>query len=309
MKNGNTIIISVSRLLSLLHRRPDPLGYVRLVDTRDEDLKDVMAQNTESLLNLAILTDKYECHESLNSISETLLSDFAFSSARDAIDFSQAVQVAAAAYLLQQPRYFRLFTKRLVTDHTQAFATVKLPPQIPPDQRFLITTELEKQSSESYTHISERIQTFPNDICGTNGSSCVYPSPTDPLFIRRITNCILTPDDAAWPTTRSEGVTLRHLLHGLYHLERLQRVLWCTRDRVRTYGSVGPEEFVRICARVDSLFLPGVCLVCTREGRECDCLSEMATVRWVLQDPHLFGAGPAYANRSEYGLTGRGGSD
>jgi hypothetical protein len=297
------------RLLVLLHSRPDPMAHShpRLIDVKDEDLKDVLLRSTDPLLHLAILVDKYECHEALNLVSETLLSDFAFPSARDAVDFSQAVQIAAAAYLLQQPRYFRLFTKRLVTDHTEALTTLELPFQIPSKQSFLIRTELEKQSSESYAYISERIQLYSSDTCGKNGSDCKYPQPTDALFLKRLTDSVLTPDDK-WPAERSEEITLRHLLHGLYHLERLQRVLWCVHDRVRTYGSVDPEEFVRLCIRIDGLYLPGACLVCTRAGHECDCLSSVEyanAARWVAKDSFMFGAGPAYRDRSEYGLTGR----
>ena len=298
------------RLLVLLHSRPDPMAHShpRLIDVKDEDLKDVLLRSTDPLLHLAILADKYECCEALNYVSETLLSDFAFPSARDAVDFSQAVQIAAAAYLLQQPRYFRLFTKRLVTDHTEALTTLELPFQIPSEQSLLIRTELEKQSSESYAYISERIQLYSSDTCGKNGSDCKYPQPTDALFLKRLTDSVLTPDDK-WPIDRSEEFTLRHLLHGLYHLERLQqRVLWCVHDRVRTYGSVGPEEFVRLCTRIDDLYLPGACLVCTRAGHECDCLSSVEyanAARWVAKDSFMFGAGPAYRDRSEYGLTGR----
>lgn len=295
------------RLLCLLHRRPDPMSQSRLIDVKDEDLADALVRTTDPLLQLAILTDKYQCHEALELVSETLLSDFAFPSARDAVSFSQAAQIAAAAYLLRQPRYFRLFTKRLVTDHTEAFETLELPLEIPFKQSALIRSELEYQSSKSFTHNLYIIEEHSRDRCVENGSNCEDPQPEDALFLKRIASCVLTPDDE-WPAKRSDGITLRHLLHSLYHLERIQRVLWCIHDRVRTYGSVGPENFVMLCTRIDDLFVTGVCLTCTEEGRECNCFSTAEhanAARWVAKDPFLFGAGPAHRNRSEHGLTGR----
>lgn len=199
------------RLLCLLHCRADLTSYPRLIDEKDEDLKDILVQSTDPLLDLAILIDKYECQDALDLVSETLLFDFAFPSARDSVDFSQAVQIASAAYLLQQPRYFRLFTKRLVTDHTESLTTLQLPLRIPFKQSSPIKFELEKQSSETYAFLFGRIQDFSKDLCGKNGSDCTYPQPTDALFLDHITSCVLTPRDK-WPTKRSEGIIFRHLL-------------------------------------------------------------------------------------------------
>ena len=305
---------SMHRLLCLLHHRPDPGSYERLVDVKDEDLATSnLINGADSLRRLAIVIDKYQCQEALKNVSESLLSDFTFPSVRDAIRFDSTLRLVAAAYLLRQPRFFRLFTKRLVTDYADDLDEVQFWYEIPHKQALLIRSELEKQSFEAYTELDRRIQSHTTDQsrCVKGGTICVRPPPRDALLVQRIIECVVPPGEK-WPSDRSSGITLRHLLHGLYHLERIQRISWCAHHRVRTYGSVGPEDFVRICMWVDKLFVTGLCLGCTRDGKACDCdadsVPHAGAIRRVYRDSFLFGAGPAYEDRSKYGLTGREGS-
>jgi hypothetical protein len=149
-------------------------------------------------------------------------------------------------------------------------------------------------------------------------------SPRDNLIVHRITQCILPPkrseeeeeeeeeEGETWPIERSEGISLRTLLHGLRRLERIQRIAWCNIHGERMYGSVGLEDFERICTRVDEVFVTGVCLGCTRSGRECDCEADSVphagSLRFVSRDSYLLGAGPTYEDESEDGSTGVEGS-
>jgi hypothetical protein len=289
----------IHRFFCLLHRVPDPESGYRLIDRKDDDLKRSVPSATMSLLNLARMTDKYQCHQSLGLISESLLSDFATPHSRDGLNFFWTTQAAAAAYLFRQPRYFRLFTKRLVTDHIEE--SEDFPDDVPKDQRSLIEAELAKQSSNSYTLIHNRINDFATDACAKE-TSCRLAK--DNTLVQRITDSVLSPQEPeeTWPTERSQGISLRLLLHGLYRLDRFQSISRCSNHRARTYGSVGGADFAKICEETDENFVTGLCLECIRSCKACDCQVDSvpyaSALRFVRRDAYLLGAEPLPENRS-----------
>jgi hypothetical protein len=297
---------AIHRFFCLLHRQPDPDSGQRLIDKKDDSLKGLVPTATSSLLSLAILTDRYKCHQSLELISESLLSDFAAPRSRDALGFFWTTQAAAAAYLFRQPRYFRLFTKRLVTDHIDGF--VDFPNEFPKKQCSLIKAELANQSSKSYTYIHGRVHAYATDECAQD-ADCELA--VDNTLVRRITESVLSPQEpeaAAWPTERGQGFSIRQLLHGLYSLERIQSITWCNKHRTRTYGSVGIGDFTMICEKADQGYTKGLCLSCTRSGKACDCqfdsVSYASAIRFVHRDAYLLGAEPLPRNRfAEHNLT------
>jgi hypothetical protein len=106
-------------LFRLLHNRLDPGSAAhRLFDATAGDLPNAVIDGAYHSYQLAILVDKYQCHEAFEVVAEALFSELNFPSARDAIGLDQAVQIVTAAYLLHQPRYFQLFTKCLATDYS-----------------------------------------------------------------------------------------------------------------------------------------------------------------------------------------------
>jgi hypothetical protein len=303
------------RLLRLLHNRPDPgTAEHRMFDIRDLDLRPAVKDGAGHLHQLAILVEKYQCQEALAMTSESLLSEFAFPSARDALGFDQAVQVATAAYLLQQPRYFQLFTKRLATDYDTEWigfnAKVEFPPSIPPKQATLMIAELDRQSTAGYHELHMAVQDFSFGRCVKHAPSCDDPRPKDLLITRRIAESVGFLGNP-WPDSSCVGFSLRHLLHGLWHMERIRRVPWCEHHKQRTQDSVGPERFAQLAMRVDRKVLRGLCLDCTKAGRaRCECeansVPHAGAMRFVHRDSFLFGAG-FFASRkhSKRNLTGR----
>ena len=295
----------IHRFFCLLHRQPDPGFGERLIDEKDDDLKGSVPTAMWSLLGIATLTDRYQCHRSLEWVSESLLSDFAAPRSRDALNFMWTTQLAAAAYLFQQPRYFRLFTKRLVTDHIKEFEYFY--DEFPKKQGSFIEAELAKQSSEVYTLIHSRIHDYANDKCSKE-EYCRLAR--DNTLVQRITDCVLTPQEpeVTWPTERSQGISLRRLLHGLYRLERIQSISWCSNHRAHTYSSVGLKDFTQLCEDLDENYVTGLCLECTRSCKACDCqvdsLPYASALRFVRRDAYLLGAEPLRHDQSaEHSLT------
>jgi len=227
--------------------------------------------------------------------AESLLSEFAFPSARDAMGLDQAAQLVTAAYLLNKPRYFQLFTKRLVTDYAVDWTkegpdgfSMDFPPEIPTKQATLMKTELERQSRHANDNLSGEIQGYSFGRCFKHvDNKCDDPRPKDLMIVRRIKENINVPGKQ-WPAHWCNRVTLRYILPRLYRLERVQRWLRCAHHREQTHDSVGPEQFTQLCERVDREVLRGLCLGCTRAGRVCECDAHSAphagALRFVEQD-------------------------
>jgi hypothetical protein len=85
-----------------------------------------------------------------------------------------------------------------------------------------------------------------------------------------------------------------------------------TWKKFKVFGVWDLEKF-GVCMAVDIKFLKGLCFMCTRNGKVCDCdrdsVPHAGIMRWVYRDSFLVGPGPAYARRLAEGLTGREGSD
>ncbi|KAM0689312.1 hypothetical protein Q7P36_011389 [Cladosporium allicinum] len=302
------------RLLRLLHNRPDPgSAQYRLFDVQGLALRAAVEDGAGNLQQLAILIDKYQCHEALELAAESLLSEFAFPGAQDAMCLDQAVQVVTAAYLLQQARYFQLFTKRLATDYAVDWAdgdlklyTMDFPSEIPTKQASLMKAELGRQAHDAIDELDGEIQGYTFGRCFEHVDKCVDPRPKDPMVPRRITESINVPGKQ-WPPNWCARITLRYILARLYRLERVQRWLWCDHHLERTHDSVGPERFVQLCARVDRLILTGLCLACTKAHRVCVCEADSVphagSLRFVSRDSYLLGAGPTYEDESENSST------
>lgn len=224
------------RLPCLLHNRPDPESREWLFDVRDEDLQHAVIRHAENLYQFAIVVERHQCHDAVRLVAEALLSDFAFPSARDATRLKAALQVVTAAYLLQQPRYFQLFTKRLATDYavewTGGYSRVKFQPGIPVKEILLIQTELARQSDEAIQHLNNMMGRYTHGRCAQHTDACARPPPKDNLVVRRITESIDVPEKLRPPTWCS-GVSLRYTLTRLYRLERIQHVLWCAHHQER----------------------------------------------------------------------------
>jgi hypothetical protein len=290
------------RLLHLLHNRPDPgLGGYRLFDVQGLAPHNAVENGAWHLQQLAVLIDKYQCHEALELVAESLLSEFAFPAARDAMGLDQAVQVVTAAYLLQQPRYFQLFTKRLVTDYAVDWTnegphgfSMDFPSEIPTKQASLMKAELYKQMRDATHQLNDEIQGYTFGRCFKHVDKCSDPKPKDPIIVRRITESINVLEKL-WPPGWCNRVTLRYVLPRLYRLERVQRWLWCDHHRERTSDSIGPERFVPLCERVDREVLTGLCLECTKAIRVCECeagsVPHAGALRFVDQDSFLFPTG------------------
>jgi hypothetical protein len=286
------------RLLRLLHNRPDPgSASYRLFDVPGLALPAAVEEGAWHLEQLAILIDKYQCHEALELVAESLLSEFAFPGARDAIGLDQAVQVVTAAYLLQQPRYFQLFTKRLVTDYAVEWEAIKpghftmeFPSQIPTKQASLMKAELYKQMRGVTDQLTIEIEGYSFGRCSKHVDKCSDPQPKDLMIVRRVKESI-NGLESRWPPDWCNRRTLRYVLPRLYRLERVQRWLWCNHHKERTYDSIGPEQFTRLCEEGGKKILTGLCLECTKANRVCECeagsVPHAGALRFVGQDSFL----------------------
>jgi hypothetical protein len=288
------------RLLRLLHNRPDPgTAEHRMFDIQGANLLAAVKDGAGHLHQLAILVDKYQCQEAFAMTAESLLSEFAFPSARDAMGLNQAVQLVTAAYLLNQPRHFQLFTKRLVTYYAVDWTkegpdgfSKDFSPEIPTKQATLMKTELYRQSRHANSELSGGIQSYSFGRCFKHiDKKCDEPRSKDLMIVRRITESINVPGKQ-WPAHWCNRVTLRYILPRLYRLERVQHWLRCAHHREQTHDSVGPEQFTQLCERVDREVLRGLCLGCTKAGRVCECDAGSAphagALRFVDQDSFLF---------------------
>ena len=206
------------RLLRLLHNCPDPgtAAEFRMFDIAGANLLAAVKDGAENLHQLAILVDKYQCQEALRTTFESLLSEFAFPSARDDMGLDQAVQLVTAVYLLNQPRYFQLFTKRLVTDYAVNWTKEgpnglqkDFPPEIPTKQASLMKTGIYRQSNDANDALDMEIRGYSFGRCSKHvDNKCDDPRPKDLMIVRRITESINVPGKL-FPANWCNRVTLR----------------------------------------------------------------------------------------------------
>lgn len=96
----------------------------------------IIKLDVDQVLNLAIVAAKYACAGAITFVAQTML-------ARHMTHFvggyhmGEYANLAAAAYLLNLPHYFALYTRRLVLDETTSYSPLlahrsmgKLPPYI-----------------------------------------------------------------------------------------------------------------------------------------------------------------------------------
>lgn len=102
-----------------------------LFEMRRSDLRREVPPAARYLRDLAEVIDYVGCARSMRKITDSLLYDFSMPSVRDALSFQAAVDLVAAAYMMDSARFFRLFTKRLLTDYKEGFGEAGLPPQVP----------------------------------------------------------------------------------------------------------------------------------------------------------------------------------
>ena len=81
-----------------------------------------MSDNT--LFKIAVVADKYEIIDALKLSYEALLSRYVLYATTARLSMLQLGNLIAAAYLLQQPKYFTLFTRRLILDYCAPFSSL-----------------------------------------------------------------------------------------------------------------------------------------------------------------------------------------
>lgn len=291
---------AIHRLFCLLHHKRDPDSDRELFELTDTDLRIKVAPAARRLLDLAREIDYLQCTESLSKISDTLLHHFAVPIVRDVIPFQATVDLVAAAYFLDRPCYFRLFTKRLVTDHTEEFENAELPEGFPD----AIMSELHRQDSQTWLRMNDMVQKLAQSKC--SAMTGTFPDNwEDALFIQKLGACILPPD-TKWPAHRAMRIPLRRLLVGMYEVERIQRVTWCVNHQAHTYDTVGADDFKPLCRTIDTTKATGVCLTCARASKNghyrCRCPSRSKSIasemRWVYGDSFLVSTGAVERDKS-----------
>lgn len=238
---------------------------IHLAENKDQHSIENVARRFQ---NLTETIDYFDCSKSLGRVIDSLFSDFATPKTRDVMTFTATVHMVSAAYILDNSRYFRLFTKRLLTDYTERFEDATFASRLPD-----VVPQLKEQSRQSWY----RLEIVMNQLsqCQCRGASVMcLGGGKDRLIVGKLTDCLLSPG-IAWPKQRKDGITLRHMLAGLYDLERMQRVAWCREHKQQIHDTVGPNEFRQHCRDIDETDILGLCLTCTKrlEGGtgQCNC--------------------------------------
>jgi hypothetical protein len=247
------------------------------------------------LQDLAEVIDYYGCQESLERVIDSLLNDFATPNIRDRMTFTATVHVTSAAYMLDDSRYFRLFTKRLVIDYTEPFEDAEFAERLPDTVIF----GLDGQCRQSWYRLQIVVNGLSKCQCKHDSVICLRGE-KDRLFVNKLLDCLLPPG-TAWPKQREDGITLRHLLTGLFDLERMQRVGWCEEHRKPIHDTVGPNELRKGCQDIDNTDAVGLCLPCIRKSQgeiprsKCEGLDENKHLwqEWVRGDSFRAGTGAA----------------
>lgn len=252
--SGEEDSYALRRLFCLLHHRPDPdpdQNLMNLSGTR-------IASAARKLRDFAMIVDFYECSKALNKVTDSMLHEFSMPTIRDKMSFQATADLVSAAYKLENLRYFRLYTKRLLTDHTEGLEAADLAAGVP-DTRIML--ELSRQSAIAWKALVSRAQLFGVGNCLAHQHQHTT-GVTDPLWMPKLSACVLPPL-TVWPRSRENGISLRHMLSGIYRLERMQRVSWCNIHKITIFETVDQQDFALLCKMTD-LTVSGVCLICVR---------------------------------------------
>jgi hypothetical protein len=261
--SGEEDSYALRRLFCLLHHQPDPDPDQTLMNQSGTRI----ASAAQKLRNFAMTVDFYECSKALNKATDSMLQGFSMPTIRDKMSFQATADLVSAAYKLKNSRYFRLFTKRLLTDHAEGFEAADMADGVP-DTRIML--ELSRQSANAWKALASRMQLLGVGNC-TAYRHQHTAGVTDPLWMPELSACILPPLKV-WPASRENGVSLRHMLSGIYRLERIQRVSWCDMHKTTILETVDQRDFAMLCKMTD-LTISGVCLNCVRspENRSAIC--------------------------------------
>lgn len=278
------------RLLCLLHHQPEPdmiQDLIHIAENKDHHKIEDAARRFQ---DLAETIDYFDCSKSLGRVIDSLFSDFATSESRDVMTFTATVHMVSAAYILDNSRYFRLFTKRLLTDYTERFEDAPFASRLPD-----VVPQLKEISRQSWYRLQIVVNELSQCQCKAASVMCLSGG-KDRLIVGKLTDCLLAPR-TAWPVRREDGITLRHMLAGLYDLERMQRIAWCKQHEQQIHDTVGPNEFRQHCQAIDRTDVLGLCLTCTKRLRgrtgPCKCSddNEVRSKEWVVGDSFRFGTG------------------
>lgn len=274
--SGEENSYALRRLFCLLHHQPDPDPHQNLIDLSKIGLGSRVASAARKLREFALVVDYCECSGALSKVTDSMLHEFAVANLRHVVTFQVTADLVSAAYKLENSRYFRLFTKRLLTDHTERFEDADLAVGVPKTR---IILELTRQSIEAWKALGARMQQLDTGKCTS------HPNPhtggvRDHLWMQKLNACLLPPL-IAWPSRREDGISLRRMLTGIHSLERIQRVSWCAIHGVHIFGSVDQQEFALLCRMTDAE-VSGVCLTCLRSPEDgsamCRCRNDADTV-------------------------------
>lgn len=286
---------ALRRLFCLLHHQRDPDAVQYLIHLAEEKNAHIITAAARRLQDLAAVIDYYECSEPLGRVIDSLLKDFATPSMRGKMTFAATVHVTSAAYMMENAQYFRLFTKRLVTDYSEPLEDADSAETMP--ERADIIFELDKQSRQMWHRLATEVGQLCKCPCPSASPICITGG-KDRLFVEKLKDCLLPPG-IAWPTERGEGITLRYLLVDLYGLEGMQRVAWCEKHKIRFHNNVPAVEFRWHCRAIDQS--DGLCLACTKRANsataaaDCHCSDakkQQAKV-WVRGDSYRLSTGAA----------------
>jgi len=227
-------------LLCLMHHQPNPNKAQNLEDLtlgylKKDEIRDTIASAARSFRDLAVKADFYRCSEYLSRTLNSLLHEFAMPCLRSKMKFEATVDLTSAAYKLNSARYYRLFTKRLLTDHNEPFEDAEFAEGLPD-----IASHLRHQSKVAWCGLQDAVLKMSQCQCPAGHGFC-RSAGTDRLFGQKLADCLLSPG-TAWPMDRKDGVPLRLLLVGIYHLGSVQRVSWCTSHR--TWVRMNSGRFV-----------------------------------------------------------------
>jgi hypothetical protein len=276
----------VHRLFCLLHHQPDLEAALDLCQLDDAALGEEVECAARRLRDLALVAEYLQCSHTLSRISDSLFNDFALPRVRDVIPFQATVDLVATAYVMENPRYFRLFTKRLVTDHTESSEDAELPVGIPDS----IMPELADQSMYAWRALKTAMYGLARFECTAAHSRC--DDATDSLIVQNLTAHLL-PSGTPWPELPSEVISLRHLLVGIYNLDRIPRAGWCAAHKARTHDVIGHVAFRQLCEDIDDGYAVGLCRRCVGVPR-CRCWKSdlsLSEKRWVSGDSFMSGTG------------------
>lgn len=271
----------------------------------------------KELYDLAVLADKYNAVQSIRMAGAYLLSELGANSRPEAMPMEVLLYLITTAFIMEDPRHFILFTRRLVMDHADNYSTIAQHPALAwlPSlflRKFTICQKL--TLVELLTTISVLIEeqrktawlSLQSDLAELATVNCLYPlfgsvcgeSGTDynifaTLIAKMPRNGVQGP--VSWPAS---NCPLRFVLKGIYNWGsdiHIRVPLGCGHgpshgdDEKYEVKSAGLKD---LCVRINKTAL-GLCLVCLQAnaGNETPtkCSHQQLLERWVENDPFLGG--------------------